>query len=66
MPVPFTPRAKVSTHDKIHKKPRQHRRRSHHPYQIHIDHVVFIQQQQKSCSHCHCKKSKSQQILGVF
>jgi len=65
IPVPSSPHPKVPVHHKIHKKQRQHRR-SHHHYQIHIDHIILIQQQGKSCSHCHCKKTKSQQILGIF
>ncbi|CAF0932498.1 unnamed protein product [Adineta steineri] len=66
IPVPISsPRPNMTVHNKIHKKQRQHRR-SHHRYQIHIDHIILIQQQRKSCSHCHCKKTKSQQILGVF
>ena len=65
IPVPSsTPRAKASVHHKIHKKRRQNR--PNHQYQIHIDHIVLIQQQRKTCSHCHCKKTKSQQILGVL
>jgi hypothetical protein len=64
IPVP-SPRPKVTVHHKIHKKRRQPR--SNHHYQIHIDHIILVQQQQKkSCSRCHCKKTKSQQILGVL
>ena len=58
-----SPRFTTKTHQKVSKK-RQHRSKPH--YHIHIDHIVLIQQQQKPCSHCHCKKSKSQQILGVL
>ena len=65
IPVVRTPHSKVTVHDKIQKKPRQSRH-SHRRYQIYVDHIVFIQQQQKSCSHCHCKKRKSQHILGVL
>ena len=65
IPVPFSPRPKATTvHHKIHKK--RQPRRSNHPYQIHIDHIILIQQQKKSCSHCHCKKTKSQQIIGIL
>lgn len=60
------PNPKATVHHKIHKKRRQHQTRSTHQYQIHIDQIILIQQQKKSCSHCHCKKSKSQQILGVL
>ncbi|CAF0947010.1 unnamed protein product [Adineta ricciae] len=62
IPVVRTPHSKVTVHDKVQKKPRH----SHRRYQIYVDHIVFIQQQQKSCSHCHCKKRKSQHILGVL
>ncbi|UJR34078.1 hypothetical protein I4U23_021488 [Adineta vaga] len=65
IPIVRISHSKITGHQKRHKKPRQHRR-SHNPYRIHIDHIILIQQQQKSCSHCHCKKSKSQQILGIL
>jgi hypothetical protein len=64
IPVPFSPRSKGTVHHKIHKKRRQNR--SNQQYQIHIDHIILIQQQKKPCSHCHCKKTKSQQIIGVL
>ena len=65
IPLVLSPRPTGIVHNKIHKKRRQ--RRSNPHYQIHIDHIILIQQQQKkTCSRCHCKKSKSQQILGVL
>jgi len=64
VPVVTSPHPKVTSHNKIHKKRRQHR--SNHHYQIHIDNIILIQQQKKSCSHCNCKKTKSQLILGVL
>jgi hypothetical protein len=66
IPVVPSPRSTAAVHHKIHKKRRQHRSNPH--YQIHIDHIILIQQRQqkKSCSRCHCKKTKSQQILGVL
>ena len=57
-------RRKMSVHHKIHKKRRQHC--SNHRYQVHIDHIILIQQQKKPCSHCHCKKTKSQRVLGIL
>lgn len=64
MPVIPSPRATVIVPQKVHKKRRQHR--SKHQFQIHIDHLILVQQQKRSCSRCRCKKSKSPQILGVF
>ncbi|CAM4918533.1 unnamed protein product [Rotaria socialis] len=64
IPVSISPRSKIVVHHKIHRKRRQHR--STHHYQIHIDHIILVQQQKKPCSHCHCKKSKSQRILGIL
>ena len=64
IPVLPSPRPTVAVPHKIHKKRRQHR--SRHQYQIHIDHIILVQQEKRSCSRCHCKKSKSQQILGVL
>ena len=64
MPVIQSPRATVVVPQKIHKKRRQHR--SKHQFQIHIDHIILVQQQKRSCSRCHCKKDKSPQILGVL
>ena len=57
IPVVPSPRPTVTVHHKIHKK-RRHPRSNQH-YQIHIDHIILIQQQRrKSCSRCHCKKSQ--------
>ncbi|CAF0773824.1 unnamed protein product [Rotaria sordida] len=65
IPVVSSPRSKMTVHHKIHKKRRQHRP-NNHQYQIHIDHIVLIQQQKKPCSHCHCKKTKAQRIIGIL
>lgn len=64
IPVSSSPHSKVILHHKIHKKRRQSR--SNHHYQIHIDHIVLVQPQKKLCSHCHCKKTKSQRVLGIL
>ena len=63
LPVP-SPRPKPTVHRKIHRKRRQHR--LDQQYQIYVDQIIFIQQQRKSCSHCHCKKSNSARIIGVL
>ncbi len=64
IPVIPSPHPKVTVNHKIHKKRRQYR--SNHHYQINIDQIILIQQQKKSCSHCHCKKTKARQILGIL
>ena len=64
IPVVPSPHPVIKTHHKVSKKQRRQHRSNPH-YQIHIDHIVLIQQQ-KPCSRCHCKKRKSRQILGVL
>jgi hypothetical protein len=64
VPVPSSPCPKMINPHKIHRK-RRHSRSSHH-YRIHIDRIILIQQEKSSCAHCHCKKTKSQHILGVL
>lgn len=64
IPVLPSPRPTLTVPHQIHKKRRQHR--SKPQYQIHIDHIILVQQQKRSCSRCRCKKSKSPQIIGVL
>lgn len=64
LPVPAPTRPKPVVQQKISRKRRQHR--SKQQLQIYVDHIILIQQEKQTCSHCHRKKSNSKRILGVL
>jgi hypothetical protein len=66
IPAPSSPQSNRIIRKKIHKKRRRQHRSNHYQHQVYIGHIVLIQQDKKSSSNCHCKKRKSQNILGIF
>lgn len=67
VPVPMpssSPRPKVNMRQKVSRQ--RHQRRSNRQYQIYIDQIILVQGEKKLCSHCRCKKTRSERVIGIL